>query len=206
MLVQDFAGAAAVEYSPDNRPAAVTENQIELAVRGLAAWAQRRVDESISWFERARAVALRRPTVVSWLWRLVIAWGMTDVRLAAGEIGAAQAHADEFRELAYATQERTWRAMACEGGARVALASGDLSTAQARLREGWRETDLGPLPLVEWRLHAVDAAVRSAAGDPDGAAGHRQACADALAALAQTLPEGHSAREALNSMQPACVS
>jgi DNA-binding winged helix-turn-helix (wHTH) protein/tetratricopeptide (TPR) repeat protein len=206
MLVQDFAGAAAVEYSPDNRPAVVTENQIELAVRGLAAWAQGRVDEAISWFERARAVALRRPTVVSWLWRLVIAWGMTDVRLAAGEIGAAQAHVDEFRELAYATQERTWRAMACEASARVALASRDLSTAEARVREGWQETDLGPLPLVEWRLHAVEAAVRSAAGDPDGAAGHRQACAGALAALAQTLPEGHSAREALNSMRPAFVS
>jgi lactam utilization protein B len=36
----------------------------------------------------------------------------------------------------------------------------------------------------------------------DGAARHRQACADALAALAQTLPEGHSAREALMSAEP----
>jgi hypothetical protein len=53
-----------------------------------------------------------------------------------------------------------------------------------------------------WRLHAVGAAVRSAAGDPDGAARHRQAGADALAALAQTLPEGYPAREALRSAQP----
>ncbi|MDB5447951.1 MAG: hypothetical protein JWQ97_3268, partial [Phenylobacterium sp.] len=213
MLVQDFAGAAAlaksaVEYSPDNRTAVITsnENQMELAVRGLAAWAQGRVDEAISWFERGRAVALRRPRAVTWLWRIVIAWGMTDVRLAAGEIGAAQAHAAEFRQLAYATQERTWRAMACETGARVALADGALSTAQARLREGWKETDLGPLPLVEWRLHAIEAAVRSAAGDPDGAARDSQARTDALAKLAQTLPEGHSAREALMSARPIFAS
>jgi ATP/maltotriose-dependent transcriptional regulator MalT len=127
---------------------------------------------------------------------------MTDTCLAAGDVAAARARSEEFHALAYATQEHTWRAMACETGARVALAEGELSTAQARLREGWEETRLGPLPLVEWRLHAVEAAVRSAAEDPDGAARHRQACADALSALAQTLPEGHSARESLKLAQP----
>lgn len=213
MLVQDFAGAAAAaksagEYDPDNGPAAITstENQMELAVRGLAAWAQGRADEAISWFERSLDVALKRPLVVTWLWRIVIAWGLTNVHLAAGAIDAAQAHAAEFRQLAYATEERTWRAIACETAARVAFADGDLSTAQARLREGWMETERGPLQLAEWRLHAIEAAVRGAAGDPKGAARHREAWTDALTALAATLPEGHSARDALRSVRATFAS
>jgi ATP/maltotriose-dependent transcriptional regulator MalT len=134
---------------------------------------------------------------------MVIEWGMTDACFAAGRFEAARAHAEMFHDLAHRTRERTWRALACETGARLALAEGDLSGAGARLREGWEETGSGPLPQAEWRLHAVEAAVRSAAGDRDGAGRHRQACADALAALAQTLPEGHSARETLRSARPA---
>ena len=209
ILLQDFETAAALveaatTFSPtaDAATIGLNEKQMELIVGGLAACGLGRPDEALDHLSRARADALRRPTVTSWLWRMVIAWGMTDACLAAGDVAAARAQADEFHALAYRTQERTWRAMACETGARVALAEGELSTAQARLREGWKETDLGPLPLVEWRLHAVEAAVRSAAGDPDGGAHHRQACADALAALAETLPPGHPTREALRSARP----
>jgi hypothetical protein len=137
---------------------------------------------------------------------MVIEWGMTDASLAAGQFEAARGHAGHLQELASSTLERTWRAMACETAARVALAEGELSTAEARVRESWEEMALGPLPLVEWRLHAVEAKLRSAAGDPDGAARHAQACADALTALAETLPEGHSAREALRSARPVFAS
>ena len=209
ILLQDFDGAAALveaatkfSTAVDAAAMALNEKQMELIVGGLAARGLGRPDETLDRLSRAWEDALRRPIVTTWLWRMVIAWGLTDAYLASGDVTAARARSEEFRALAYRTQERTWRAMACETGARVALAEGELSTAQARVREGWQETDLGPLPLVEWRLHAVEVAVRSAAGDPDGAARHRQACADALAALAQTLPEGHSAREALMSARP----
>jgi ATP/maltotriose-dependent transcriptional regulator MalT len=195
---------AAAKFGPKVEAVAIglNEKQMEMIVGGLAARGLGRPDEALDRLSRAREDALRHPIVTTWFWRMVIAWGMTDACLAAGDVAAARARSDEFHALAYRTHERTWRAMACETGARVALAEGQLSTAQARVREGWKETDLGPLPLVEWRLHAVEAAARSAAGDPDGAARHRQACADALAALAQTLPEGHSVRAALRSAEP----
>ena len=209
VLLQDFDGAAALveaatKFSATVDAAAMARNekQMEMIVGGLAARGLGRPDETLDRLSRAREDALRHPIITTWLWRMVIAWGMADAGLAAGDVAAARVSAEEFHALAYRTQERTWRAMACETGARIALAEGDLSTAQARVREGWQETDLGPLPLVEWRLHAVEAAVRGAAGDPDGAARHRQACADALAALAQTLPEGHAMRESLKFAQP----
>jgi hypothetical protein len=209
ILLQDFDGAAALveaaakfSTTVDAAAMALNEKQLEMIVRGLVARGLGRPDEALERLSHAWEDALRRPIVTSWLWRMVIAWGMTDACLAAGDMTAARVRSEELHALAYRTQQRTWRGTACETGARVALAEGELSTAQARVRKGWKEIDLGPLPLVEWRLHAIEAAVRSAAGDPDGAARHRQACADALAALAQTLPEGHSAREALRSARP----
>jgi hypothetical protein len=180
----------------------LNEKQMEMIVGGLSARGLGQPVKALDRLTRARADALRRPTVTSWLWRMVIAWGMTDACLASEDLAAARVRAKELHALAYRTQERTWRAMACETGARVALADGELSTAQAQLREGWKEIDLGPLPLVEWRLHAVEEAVCSARGDFEGAARRRQARDDALAALARTLPEGHAAREALLSAQP----
>ena len=206
ILLENFGAAAALveaaaKFSPSVDAAAIglNETQMEMIVGGLAARGLGRPGEALDRLSRAREDALRRPSVTSWFWRVVIAWGMADACLAAGDLAAARARVEEFHAVAYRTQERTWRAIACETGARFALAAGELSTAQAQVREGWKEFDPGPLPLAEWRLHAVDAAVRSAAGDPDGAAHHRQACDDARTALAQTLPEGHSAREALMS-------
>ncbi|HTE80450.1 MAG TPA: AAA family ATPase, partial [Reyranella sp.] len=209
ILAHDFAVAAAlveeaVGFCTGEGPAVLTPNetQMEMAVRGLTALGQGKPAVAMGWLERAGQEACKRQTLSSWYWGMVIEWAMTDACLAAGQFEAARAHASDLHDLAYRTRERTWRAMACETGARVALADGELSTAQAQLCEGWKETDLGPLPLVEWRLHAVEAAVCSATGDPDGGACNRQACADALVALAQTLPEGHSARETLRSAQP----
>jgi hypothetical protein len=179
---------------------------MEMAVRGLTALGQGNPAAAMDWLEQADREGCKRRTLSSWYWGMVIEWAMTDACLAAGELEAAGAHAGNLHELAYRTRERTWRAMACETGARIALADGDLATAQARLREGWKETDLGPLPLVAWRLHAVEAAALDAVGDPDAAARHRQACADALAGIAQTLPEGHSARDTFASARPIFAS
>ena len=207
VLLQDFAGAAALVQSAAELTAgspAVTRNerQMELAVRGLAALGQGELEPALRWLHLAAQETAERWTISTWTWSLAIAWGMTDACMAAGHSSAAREHARRFHELAYRTRERTWRALASESSARIALADRDLAAARAYLSEAWEETAPGKLPLAEWRLHAVEAAVRGAAADADGAAGHRQACADALAALAETLPPGHPAREALRSARP----
>ncbi|MDB5445509.1 MAG: hypothetical protein JWQ97_826 [Phenylobacterium sp.] len=209
VLVQDFQNAAAlvdnaVDFCAAGSSTVLTlnEKQMELAIRGVAALGEGDTVAAVHWLSLADQDAQHRRTVTTWYWGMVIGWGLTDACLAAGDLDAAREHAKAFHALAFSTRERTWRALACETAARIALAGGELSTAQAQIREGWTETDLGPLPLVAWRLHAVEAAVRAAAGDPDGAARHRQACADALTALAKTLPEGHTVRAALSSARP----
>ena len=208
ILAQDFATAAAlveeaVGFCTGAGSAVLTPNekQMEMAVRGLTALGQGKPAAAMGWLERAGQEVGKR-TLSSWYWGMVIEWAMTDACLAAGQLDAARAHASHLHDLAHRTQERTWRAMACEAGARVALADGDVAGADARLHEGWEETRPGPLPQAEWRLHAVEAVVRLASGDPDRAARHRQASAEGLAALAQTLPEGHLGRETLKSARP----
>jgi hypothetical protein len=62
------------------------------------------------------------------------------------------------------------------------------AAAKAHLREAWEETAAGGLPLVEWRLHAVEATRER--GDV-GAAHHRNAWTEAFAELARTLPAEH---------------
>jgi hypothetical protein len=122
--------------------------------------------------------------------------------MAAGHLSAARGHARHFHELAYRTRERTWRALASESSARIALADRDLAAAKAHLREAWEETALGRLSLAEWRLHAVEATLRTREGDDTGAAHHRKAWTEALAELARTLPADHIGQQTLKSACP----
>jgi DNA-binding winged helix-turn-helix (wHTH) protein len=207
ILLQDFAGAAALVQSAAELTAgspALTRNerQMELAVRGLAALGQGESAPALRWLHLAGQETSERWTISTWMWSLVIAWGMSDACMAAGHLGAAREHARHFHELAYRTRERTWRALASESSARIALVDRDLAAAKTHLHEAWEETAAGRLPLAEWRLHAVEAALRALEGDDAGAARHRSASAEALAELARTLPAEHVGQQTLKSARP----
>ena len=205
--IQDFAGAAALvqgaaEFAAGSPAVTRNERQMELAVLGLAALGQGQPAPALRWLHRAGQETSRRRTISTWTWSLVIAWGMTDACMAAGHLGAAREHARRFHELAYRSRERTWRALASESSARIALADRDLAAAKAHLRGAWAETAPGRLPLAEWRLHAVEAALRTREGDDPGAAHHRNAWTEALAELARTLPAEHIGQQTLKSARP----
>ena len=206
ILVQDFAAAAAlvdeaVGFCTGAGLAVLTPNekQMEMAVRGLTALGRGKPAVAMGWLERAGQEARKRRTLSSWYWGMVIEWAMTDACLAAGQFEAARAHARDLHELAYRTRERTWRALASESSARIALADCDVAAAKEHLCDAWEETTLGSLPLAEWRLHAVEATLRTREGDDVGAAHHRNACAEALAELARTLPAEHIGHQTLKS-------
>ncbi|MDB5445510.1 MAG: hypothetical protein JWQ97_827, partial [Phenylobacterium sp.] len=207
LLIQDFAGAAALvqgaaELTTGSPALTRNERQMELAIRGLAALGQGESAPALRWLHLAGQETSERWTISTWIWSLVIAWGMTDACMAAGHFSAAREHARHFHELAYRTRERTWRALSSESGARIALANRDHAAAKAHLREAWEETAPGRLPLAEWRLHAVEATLRAREGDDVGAAHHRNTCAQALAELARTLPAEHIGQQTLKSARP----
>jgi hypothetical protein len=127
---------------------------------------------------------------------------MTDAHLAAGDWAAAQHCAHQLLERAGAIEERTWRALAAEACARVALVRGNTTLARSFLARAWSDIDGYDTPMARWRLHSVQAALSEALGDLHSAARHRGFQANELAALAATLPAGHSGRDTLRSAQP----
>ena len=208
--IQDFTAAAAlcqsaVEYTTKGADAprlTPNEGQMEYAVRGLAALGQGQPAAAMAWFARATEQGDKRRTVSSWHWGMLTAWGMTDACLASGQMEPARRHGAELLELSLATQERTWRALARETAARLALADRDWPRVASHLDAAWAQTAPGELPLVQWRLYAVAAALHARQGDDAAAGLARQARTEALDALIQTLPEGHKGRETLRDAQP----
>jgi len=204
--IQDFTGAAALvegaaELAAGEGSTALRRNerQMELAIRGLVALGEGKPLRAVRLLRLAGQETSQRWTISTWIWGMVIAWGMTDACMAAGHLRAARKHTKHFHELAYRTREPTWRALASESRARIALADRDLAAAKAHLREAWAEVALGGLPLAEWRLHAVETALRAQEGDDLGAAHHRNAWTEALAELARTLPAAHVGHQTLKS-------
>lgn len=207
--LQDFAGAIAlcdqalgfcdaqssISLSPNER-------QIEMVVRGLAELGRGQPATALALLAEAGEAMDRKRTLTTWHWRIVMHWGMGDAWLAEGQVEEARRHGARLQALAYALRERTWRALASEAVARIALRAGDLTGARAALDEAWRETGEGPLPLVEWRLHAVEAAWHRAMRDAAGEARHRQGWQAALAGLIETLPAGHAGRITLAGATP----
>jgi DNA-binding winged helix-turn-helix (wHTH) protein/tetratricopeptide (TPR) repeat protein len=207
--LNDHAGALdlcdrALEFCDARGTVVLTPNerQIEMVVRGLAELVAGRVDAGIALLVAAGDVTRQRRTLTSWHWEMAREWGLTDAYLATGRLDEARLHARQLHDFAYAIRERTWRAAASETAARIALRTGDLETAGERLREAWKETEAGELPVITWRLHAVEARLRDRRGDREGAEASRLAWRQALEALAETLPAGHVGRNTLARSEP----
>ena len=194
----------ALEFRDDHGMVRLTPNetQIEMVVRGLAALAAGHIDVAIDLLTVARNVMRERRTLTTWHWRMALEWGMADACLAAGLLDEARRHAETFHDLAYALRERTWRALASETAARIALRIGDLATAYSRLRDAWKETEAGELPLVQWRLHAVEAKLHEGKGCRESAAASRRTWHEGLQRLADTLPAEHVGRRTLVDARP----
>jgi len=89
-----------------------------------------------------------------------------------------------------------------ETAARLALADRDWPLAARHLDAAWAETAAGELPLVQWRLHAVEAVLHERQGDDVAATHARQAWAEAIDALIHTLPDDHKVCGTLRAAQP----
>lgn len=187
-------GDNAVKFPPN-------EIKVEMVLRGLAHLGLGQHDAAFRHLTAAWAEMEARNTLTSWYWRLAGEWGMTDAHLVVGDLDAAEVCAKGFLQRACAIEERTWRGLAAEACARVALAQGRPSSARDYLAEAWRHVDGYDTPLVRWRIHAVEAMVLDLAGDSQ-AAYHHAAQADALKALAASLPIGHAGWQTLRAAQP----
>jgi len=133
--------------------------------------------------------AMDRQTVMSdWYQRMLLELGLTELWLAKGDLAQAKSHAQQLLELASATAERTWQALAWEVNARVAMAELDLTRAQDCIAKGLSAMEGFEVPLAAWRVHATASELYDRMGEQDSAAEHCELSRATIMKLANSLP------------------
>jgi hypothetical protein len=98
-----------------------------------------------------------------WYWQILLESSLTELWLAQGDLQQARSQADRFFQVALATAERTWHALAWE--ARVAMAQGNLQAAQDWIAKAVATAENFDVPLAAWRVHSTAAALHRSTGN-----------------------------------------
>lgn len=170
------------------------ERRISLIFCGLAEAGLGNHATALDYLLEAQRQMDSRPVHLDWYWRLAMEWGRVHVHLADSDSAAALRRAERLTGLAAATDERMWHALAWEARARAALMAGATGDAVACAAKALVACAAAPVPLAEWRVHAVAAAAFDAAGESAKALAHAGLCAAARQRLAETMPPGHPSR------------
>jgi DNA-binding winged helix-turn-helix (wHTH) protein/tetratricopeptide (TPR) repeat protein len=144
----------------------------------------------------AAASDMDRQTVrFDWYWRMPLAAGVTELRLATGDCVGARLEADRFLKLALATEERTWRGLAWETNARVALANRDHARARECISKAVSTVQDFEVPLAAWHVHATAARIEEESENIESARSHRDLSRATILRLANSLPEQEPLRQ-----------
>jgi ATP/maltotriose-dependent transcriptional regulator MalT len=169
-------------------PLRIYPRRVGLIVAGAAEVALGRPDRALDRLQAASNEMDRQRVMLDWYWRLQLESSLTEVWLAKGDLGQARRQAAQFLELAQATAERTWQALAWEANARVAMAGADVARAQACISKGLSTINEADLPLAAWRVHATAADLFGRSGDLGSAEHHRELGRVTILKLANSLP------------------
>jgi tetratricopeptide (TPR) repeat protein len=106
---------------------------------------------------------------IFWAWygRIQLESALTELWLAKGDLAQARQRAERFLEIALATAEHTWQALAWEVNARVAMAELDLTRAHDCIANGFTAMEGFEVPLAAWRVHATAFELYRNSGDRD---------------------------------------
>jgi DNA-binding winged helix-turn-helix (wHTH) protein len=164
--------------------------QISLVLLGFAELGAGEPEAARQAFGELRSWQARERILMDWIWKLPLQLGLTELCLAEGNLEAAHREAEGFLALASATDECTWKALACYAGARVAIAGQDAARAEREITKGFAAIGDRAAPLATWRLHAIAAEVF---GDHS----HMARAQHVMTRLAVSFPAGDPLRESL---------
>ena len=162
-----------------------------LIVAGCAAANLGYADRALDYLLKAREWMRRQPVNGEWYWHMQLQSGLVDLHLRGRDVASARREAQLFLDIALATAEHTWQALAWEAKARVALAERDISGADEHIQHAIAACGEFEVPLASWRVHATAGDTFVLAGNPDTAARHRQIATAEVSLLAASL-EGES--------------
>jgi DNA-binding winged helix-turn-helix (wHTH) protein len=173
------------------------EYRISLIFCGLAHAELGNSSEALRCFGEAEGAMQLQAVHLDWYWQLALEWGMVNALLATKEFAAASSRAKRCVTAAAGTDERMWRALAWESRARVALAQAKHEEAVKHIENALAVCKGFDTPLAEWRVDETGAAAFKACGDRRRAKFHADRAMATRKRAAQTLPEGHLLRLAL---------
>ena len=173
-----------------------------LVLTGSAEAASGQEDAAVGHLLAARSEMEEKPVIHDWYCRLMLQGALTDLWLAKGDLRRARPEGDRFLELALATDERTWQALAWEASARLAMAERDLSRAQSCIDHALSTMEGLEVPLAAWRVHGSAAQLCTRAGQDAAAGRHRELCRATILQLADSLLEHPSLCDTFLSAPP----
>jgi tetratricopeptide (TPR) repeat protein len=133
-----------------------------------------------------------------WWWRMPVASALTELWLAKCDLAQARSQAKNFLNIALATAEHTWQALAWEVNARVEMAEEEWSRAEQCIAKALLTIEGYDVPLAAWRVHGTAAALyagreNDAVAEHPAAEHHRELSRAIILKLADSL----AAEEAL---------
>jgi tetratricopeptide (TPR) repeat protein len=196
----DFAGVLAICNStlplvrdPDLRPTPECRTprpviRICLILTGTAETALGHYESALEHLLAARADMDPPRIVFDWFWRMPLESALTELWLAKGDLAQARPQAERFLNIALATGEHTWQALAWEVNARVAMGELDLTRAHGCIAKGLSAMQGFEVPLAAWHVHATAYELYQNSGDRDLAERHLALSRATILKLANSMP------------------
>jgi DNA-binding winged helix-turn-helix (wHTH) protein len=167
---------------------------------GLAQAGLGNTDDALTCLHAVQKQMESHPVIFDWYWRLSVESGLAELWLAKGDFARAAAQAGRAVELALATAERTYQALAWDVRARVALRAADPAMAQKAIEKALLTIQEHETPLANWKVHTSASYVYEAIGDRLSATKHSRLAAEEKAGLANSLPRSDPLRDGFESL------
>jgi tetratricopeptide (TPR) repeat protein len=169
--------------------------RICLILTGTAETALGNYESALEHLLLARADMDPPRIIFDWYWRMPLESALTELWLAKGDLAQARSQADRFLEIALATAEHTWQALAWEVNARVAIAEFDLTRAHECINNGLSAMEGFEVPLAAWRVYATAFELYRNSGDQDLAERHLALSRATIMKLANSMPAEEPVRQ-----------
>jgi tetratricopeptide (TPR) repeat protein len=140
--------------------------------------------------------------ILHWRWRLHAQLGITEARLQASDIAAAQREADSLLQSALSTADPGMRALAWEIKSRVASAGRDRAGAPAYIGNALAILDQFDIPVSAWRVHATAWDLYRDEGDYEKANRHRALAQQLIMRVADSFEPEEPLRESFLTAPP----
>ena len=186
----DFAGAHGICESVLpylESPLLVGRRRLCTILAACANIGQGKLDCALENLLAVRSEMAQHPQVQDRQSRMFLELGLTEARLAEGNMEQAEMEGWEF--LRIVLNDRGFQAAALEVNARIYLARGNLRESQNNIEAALRLLKEYELPLANWRVHATAFDLHTLLGNWDRAHEHRKTSQDEILKLGGSLPE-----------------